>query len=537
MEYWKYRVSTLRLMNLLAVTILLWFASLYHKYHSPMDLYFYVVLLLSICVLVVAVSMSFFSKIQSIYHTLLSIAIWGETIILTDIALLIRFGSAQLVLFLLLLVAIFSVFNLKVLQQVSISYILCVVPFILISPYQNSDKVVFISIIIILMLLAYMKNLYEFKLFKAYEASSKYQFLLLENANEAFALHEIILDGSGGAIDYLFLDVNKAFETLTGLTKSQIIGKTVLEILPQTEWFWIKEYGEVVEKGIQKTLLNYSKAFDKWFEVTAYPVNQRQFAVLFTDVTQKLDHEQQIQNAIKISENAIQLKNQFLRDVNHRLRTPLNGMMGMMQLIDSDTLSGETKELFEAMALEMKHSRNIINQISKYVEIQSKQLEYEKYNVFEVLTTELAELNQDNSMITLKDPTVKMDSFYLEKSILTSVFKELMTNAILHTKNEKVTIELDLNILLQQTEDVILSINVTDYGDGMDDEKLKFIFNEFYHHDFISIYREDDRISLPMCKQLLKSCGGDLFVESDEGERTSFIMKIPVYYSNTHRIR
>lgn len=534
MEYWKYRISTLRVMNLLFVTILLWFTYIFYSNHHKDMRYVYVILVIGITCLFVVLVISFSKKHLPYYQTLLCWIIWIETVILTDICLIVMFPLTQLVLFVLLLVAIFSVFNRKVFQQFTMGYIVCVVPVITLSKYDNSEKIVFIGIILILMLVTFLKNNYEFNLYKAYETSNKYQFFLLENALEAFALNEIQVNEQGKVTNYRILEINKAFEQLAGLAREKIVNRTVFDVFPYTENYWLEEYSEVVLKGMQKTIVNYSKDFDKWLEVTAYPVSDNQFCVMFVDVTSTLEHERQRADAIKISENAILLKNQFLRDVNHRLRTPLNGMMGMMQLINRDELKGETRELFEAMALEMKHSRNIINQISKYVEIQNKQLEYEKYIVFDLLTKELAELNQDNSMIRCTKDEIITCPFYLEKSILTSVFKELMTNAILHTKNEQIEIVVDLNDKPYQAEEMMLTISVTDFGEGMDEEKLKFIFNEFYHHDFISIYREDDRISLPMCKQLLKSCGGDLCVQSEQGKLTTFSMKLPLFYSEVH---
>ena len=58
---------------------------------------------------------------------------------------------------------------------------------------------------------------------------------LFNNMFDGFALHEIICDENGNPIDYRFIDVNQAFENLTNLKAKDIIGKTVLEVLPNTE--------------------------------------------------------------------------------------------------------------------------------------------------------------------------------------------------------------------------------------------------------------------------------------------------------------
>ena len=54
--------------------------------------------------------------------------------------------------------------------------------------------------------------------------------LLLENLPEAFAYHQIVTDSEGKPVDYIFLDVNPAFENMTGLSRGDIIGKKIMQI-------------------------------------------------------------------------------------------------------------------------------------------------------------------------------------------------------------------------------------------------------------------------------------------------------------------
>ncbi|MEZ4508739.1 MAG: PAS domain S-box protein [Eubacteriales bacterium] len=65
-------------------------------------------------------------------------------------------------------------------------------------------------------------------------------YLLFHQMVDAFALHDIILNDSGEPVDYRFLAVNNAFETMTNLKAVDIIGKTVQEVLPGTENYWIE---------------------------------------------------------------------------------------------------------------------------------------------------------------------------------------------------------------------------------------------------------------------------------------------------------
>ncbi len=102
---------------------------------------------------------------------------------------------------------------------------------------------------------------------------------------DAYALHEIILDDNGKPVDYRFLAVNPAFERLTGLQADDIIGKTVLAVLPETEPYWIETYGHVALTGEPAHFENTSEELGRHYEVTAYRPAPGQFACTFVDIT------------------------------------------------------------------------------------------------------------------------------------------------------------------------------------------------------------------------------------------------------------
>ena len=125
------------------------------------------------------------------------------------------------------------------------------------------------------------------------EHQNKYK-LLFENMSQGFALHEIIADSKGNPIDYRFLDINSAFETLTGLKKEVLIGKTVKEVLPKTERYWIDTYGKVALTGKSCSLENYSIELDKYFDVQAFCPLKGQFATIITDITSRVNLENKL---------------------------------------------------------------------------------------------------------------------------------------------------------------------------------------------------------------------------------------------------
>lgn len=117
-------------------------------------------------------------------------------------------------------------------------------------------------------------------------AEQNYQMLFTEML-EGFALHEIICDPAGRPVDYRFLAVNPAFEEITGLQASQIVGRTVLELMPETEASWIECYGRVALQGTDVRLEDYSAALGKYFAVAAFQPAPGQFACVISDITER----------------------------------------------------------------------------------------------------------------------------------------------------------------------------------------------------------------------------------------------------------
>lgn len=125
------------------------------------------------------------------------------------------------------------------------------------------------------------------------QAESNYT-RLFNQMQEGFALHEIILDEQGQPSDYRFLAANPAFERLTKLKAKDIIGKTVLQVMPQTEKHWIETYGKVALTGESITFENYSAAIQKHYLVHAFRYASGQFAVIFSDITEQKNNEQKL---------------------------------------------------------------------------------------------------------------------------------------------------------------------------------------------------------------------------------------------------
>ena len=125
------------------------------------------------------------------------------------------------------------------------------------------------------------------------ESEEKYR-LLVTKMKQGLAAHEVICDEAGQVVDYRFLNVNASFEKMTGLKREAILGKTVLEILPATESYWIEKYGHVAMTGETLQYQNYSQEMGRYYEIVAYSPRYLQFAVIMTDITDRKQMEKLI---------------------------------------------------------------------------------------------------------------------------------------------------------------------------------------------------------------------------------------------------
>lgn len=124
---------------------------------------------------------------------------------------------------------------------------------------------------------------------------------LFNSIDEGFCIIEVLLDKNEKPFDYRFLEANKAFEKQTGLTN--VIGKTMKEMVPKHEHYWFDIYGKVAKTGEPARFENEAKALGAYYEVYAFPAGKNLVAVLFNNIIERKKAEE----ALRISEERLRV--------------------------------------------------------------------------------------------------------------------------------------------------------------------------------------------------------------------------------------
>lgn len=131
---------------------------------------------------------------------------------------------------------------------------------------------------------------------------------IIENMEMGYAYYKIIVE-DGIPCDFIFLEVNKAFEEIIGLDKEILIGKRITDALPGIKYDlqdWIEIFGKVALDRQLTTLEQYSSVLNKWFSVTVYSPSIEHFATLFYDITKQIEEKQVFKKQIAVAQIRLQ---------------------------------------------------------------------------------------------------------------------------------------------------------------------------------------------------------------------------------------
>ena len=340
---------------------------------------------------------------------------------------------------------------------------------------------------------------------------------LFNNLDQGMALHDIILNKSGEAIDYRFVEANKSFEEITGLKQADIIGKTVLEVMPGIEQAWIEKYGQVVATGKSLHYENYSSELKKHYEVVAYRPQVGQFAVIISDVTSRRLVEEQIKQKNEELAKLNTEKDKFFSIIAHDLRSPFNAFLGFTKLLD-DELSTMTKENTQKIAMTMRKSAsNLYNLLENLLEWSRMQQRLVPFTPEKIQLLQVVEAIKQIALEPAKIKEIELTfdipgdiSVFGDGNMLQSVIRNLVSNAIKFTpKGGRVSVS------AKGTIDNGVEFSVKDTGIGMSPQMVADLFRLDVQTNRKGTENEPSSgLGLLLCKDFVEKHGGKIWAVS-----------------------
>jgi PAS domain S-box-containing protein len=344
---------------------------------------------------------------------------------------------------------------------------------------------------------------------KKEEEISRQYLKLFENLTVGLTLHEIICNENNEPIDYRFIDVNPAFEKLTGLKAKDIKGKRVLEILPDLEKSWIENYGHVALTGEDIEFEDFSHELNKYFYVHAYSPQDKQFAVITEDVTQRKLTEIQLIETNKSLEEMVYI-------ASHDLQVPLVSMEGyateLLQNYGSQ-FDEEGKYCLVRLQANARRMHKLVLSLLDISRLNTKRYPFEmfklKWLIGKIIKDLALTIEKQQATIEIGE----LPEIFADKIRIESVFRNLITNSLNYGGNV---------ITLNYNDNTIC---VKDNGIGIPVSQLERIFNpgeRLKKND-----AEGVGMGLTFCKKVIDLHNWKIWAES-EGENKGATFKIKI---------
>ncbi|MGD9192953.1 MAG: transporter substrate-binding domain-containing protein, partial [Desulfobacterales bacterium] len=246
------------------------------------------------------------------------------------------------------------------------------------------------------------------------------------------------------------------------------------------------------------------------------------------DISERKRMERELIEAKITADEANKAKGDFLANMSHEIRTPMNAVIGMAHLALKTDLTSKQKDYLNKIQSSANSLLGIINDILDFSKIEAGKMDMEAvdFNLDDVLDN-LANLitvkAQEKEDLEVLFATASDVPRYLvgDPLRLGQVLINLANNAVKFTESGEIVVSSEL--VKQDRDQVILKLSVSDTGIGLTREQISRLFQSFTQADTTTTRKYGGTgLGLTISKRLVEMMGGEIWVESEPGQGTTF---------------
>ena len=353
-----------------------------------------------------------------------------------------------------------------------------------------------------------------------------------------------------------YVDANASFLEILGLSKDLVVGALVgsLGVLSSDslvpEWLGIlKSAGRI--RNLQIRLYGHSVVpTDLLLSADVIVVGITPHVLwIMQDISELLEtrralekssreleeRNMELKNAAFRAEEANRAKSSFLANMSHDIRTPLNGMLGMTELLFTTDLSEEQEEYVEALGTSGKSLLSLVNDVLDFSKIESGKMEIERvsfdlrrfmFDVEDVFYHPIREKGIHFLCFSRSGVPGRLEG---DPGKLRQILFNLLGNSLKFTGSGKILLLVERDRSREAGDGRIwLQFSVTDTGIGISPDRRSMLFSPYIQGGgFITREYGGTGLGLAICKRLVELLGGTLGMESRVGEGSRFYFYLP----------
>lgn len=339
--------------------------------------------------------------------------------------------------------------------------------------------------------------------------------------------------------DTYFKRVSPNWYNVLGWSEEELLSRPITDIIHPEDMLRINKLkaSKNPTTEITRTHIRFRHKDGRYVHLewnSKYIPSQEAYITSATDITIKLEAEKEKREL----EETVQLeivKNEFFSNISHEFRTPINILLGTMQLINKniEENSIEIKDLKKYANYIKQNSYRLLRLVNNLIDISKMDIgAYELrssnqniISIIEDITLSVADYTQNNKINLVFDTNVEELITCCDPDKIERIMLNLLSNAIKFTP-ENGTIEVNIDACENSVK-----VSVKDSGVGIPKDKLEVIFDRFGQVDG-SFNRkcEGSGIGLSLVKNLVEMHGGTINVTSNIDEGSEFIFSIPIRF-------